>query len=194
MTWGPEMDAILTEPALTWALRSFLALLFATAAMSKLANSEEFYGVVRNFRLIPDGPSRAVAVALPVVELAVAVGLLLSPLAVPAAVAAALLLAGFAAAIAINVIRGRTFIDCGCMRHGMKQPVSWLMVARNGLLVLMALGVVALLPSVRPAGAADLFVGLSAGAIAMMLYFSASMLGGLMAAQGSTLAAKGRRA
>lgn len=188
------MDALLIEPALTWALRTFLALLFVTAGLSKLQNLEEFYGVVRNFRLLPDGPSRAVAYSLPILEIAVAAGLLASSGTVPAAVTAALLLAGFAVAIAINVARGRTYIDCGCMRQGMKQPVSWLLVLRNGVLAGLALAVAVLLPSVRPAGLADLFVGLAAGGTAMMLYVSASLLGGIMATQTSTLAAKGRRA
>lgn len=194
MTWVPEMEALLHEPALTWAMRVFLALLFVTAGLSKLQAITEFYGVVRNFRILPDGPSKAVAYTLPPVELAIAAGLLVPSLAVPAAAAAALLLLGFAAAIALNVVRGRTYIDCGCMRQGMKQPISWLLVGRNIALTAVAASVVALLPAVRPTGVADMFVGLTAGAIAMMLYISASMLGGIMAMQTSTVSAKGRRA
>lgn len=186
------MQAILQEPLLTWGLRAFLALLFATAALSKLQNLEEFYGVVRNFRLIPDGASRVVAFVLPVAELAVAVGLMIRPLTIPAAMTAAAMLVGFGVAIAINVIRGRTSIDCGCMRQGMKQPISWALVLRNAGLALLALGLVQMLPGVRVAGLADLFVGLTAGCIAMMLYFSASLLGGISAQQSATSASKGR--
>lgn len=186
------VEAILHEPLITMAVRVFLALLFATAALSKLSRIEEFYGVVRNFRLLPDGLSRVVAFVLPVVELAVAVGLVIRPLAVPAAVAAAVLLSVFAVALAINVIRGRTYIDCGCFRQGLKQPVSWLLVGRNIVLTALALSVAYLLPSVAPAGLADVLVGLAAGGIAMLLYFSASLLGGLAAAQNSNLSSKGR--
>ncbi|AGT07275.1 MauE/DoxX family redox-associated membrane protein [Paracoccus aminophilus] len=186
------MQAILHEPLLTMALRVFLALLFATAALSKLSRIEEFYGVVRNFRLLPDGLSRVVAFVLPVFELAVAVGLVIRPLAVPAAAAAAALLIVFALALAINVVRGRTYIDCGCFRQGLKQPVSWLLVGRNIVLTALALAVAYLLPSVPAAGLADGFVGLMAGVLAMVLYFSASLLGGLAAAQSSTHSAKGR--
>lgn len=186
------MEAVLHEPLVTWALRAFLALLFATAAVSKLQHIEEFYGVVRNFRLIPDGPSRVVAFVLPIVELAVAAGLMIAPLAVPAAVTGAALLAGFGVAIAINVIRGRTWIDCGCMRQGMKQQISWMMVLRNVVLTVLALGIVRLLPGTTVAAPLDLFVGLAAGAIAMMLYFSASLLGGIVATQTATNTSKGR--
>ena len=60
------MQQVLQEPLIHWALRSFLAALFATAALSKLTGMEEFHGVVRNFRLLPDMASRAVAMVLPV--------------------------------------------------------------------------------------------------------------------------------
>ncbi|WP_294928975.1 MauE/DoxX family redox-associated membrane protein [uncultured Paracoccus sp.] len=190
MTWVRKMLDVLHEPLLTWGLRAFLALLFATAAISKLGGLEEFHGVVRNFRLLPEGLARPVAMVLPVVELAVAAGLLVTLLAVPAAIAAAGLLAAFGLAIAINVIRGRTWIDCGCFRNGMKQRISWLVVGRNALLTALALAVAGLLPQAGGGGALDALVGLMAGAVMMMLYFSISMLGGLAAAQASTL--KGR--
>lgn len=183
---------LLTEPSVTLMLRVFLALMFATAAVSKLGHADEFYGVVRNFRILPDGPSRAVALALPVVELAVAAGLLIRPLAVPAAFTAAGLLAVFGLALAINVARGRTSIDCGCFRNGLKQRVSWMMVLRNAVLTAAALAVALLLPQVPAPGLAQTFVGLAAGSVAMLLYVSASMLGGLPAARRSTGLSKGR--
>lgn len=183
---------LLTEPTVTLALRVFLALMFATAAASKLGHAEEFYGVVRNFRILPDGPSRVVALVLPVVELAVAAGLLIRPLAVPAAVTAAGLLAVFGLALAINVLRGRTWIDCGCFRNGLKQQVSWMMVLRNAVLTALALAVALLLPLTPAPGLAQSVVGLAAGAVAMLLYVSASMLGGLLAAQRLTGTSKGR--
>ena len=87
------LSAIPHEPLVVWTLRSFLAALFLTAALSKLTAIDEFHGVVRNFRLLPDGLARPVAMVLPVVEMAIAAGLLIGPLARPAALAAAALLA-----------------------------------------------------------------------------------------------------
>lgn len=192
MTWGPEMQEVLQEPLVAWSLRGFLALLFVTAAVSKLTSLEEFYGVVRNFRLLPDWASKGAAFALPVVELAVAAGLLITPLVMPAAWAAAALLAVFGLAIAINVLRGRTQIDCGCFRNGMKQHISWALVGRNIVLTGLALGILALQPGAGASGLADVFVGLMAGLVMMLLYFSASMLGGLTAQQNATSMSKGR--
>lgn len=181
---------LLANPALLLAIRVFLALVFATAALSKLGHAEEFYGVVRNFRILPNGASRAVALVLPVVELAVAAGLLIGATAVPAAIAAAALLAVFGAAIAVNVLRGRTWIDCGCFRNGLKQQVGWALVGRNALMAGAALAVAGLLPAAPGPMLAEALVGLMAGLTAMMLYLSAAALGGLRAAQTTT--SKGR--
>ncbi len=186
------MEAFLLEPVVTLALRTFLALLFLTAAWSKLTHVEEFYGVVRNFRLVPDAASRVLAWALPVVELLIAVGLVVRPLTALAATGAAVLLVVFAFALGINVLRGRTSIDCGCLRKGLKQPVSGWLVARNLVLAALALVVVAVLPRVGQAGLVDIVTGLMAGATAMLIYFGASLLGGIVALQSAASSTKGR--
>ncbi len=186
------MLEIVHEPLVAWTLRSFLAVLFATAALSKLAASEEFYGVVRNFRLLPNALARPVARGLPVAEMAIAVGLLAGPLARPAALAAAALLAVFGLAIAINVLRGRSQIDCGCFRNGMKQRIGWATVGRNIVLTVLALGAAMLLPGAGAAGAADIATGLVAGAVLALLYFSAEMLGGIAATHNPIPLTKGR--
>lgn len=179
------MEPLLQEPVLTVGLRTFLALLFATAAWSKLQRLEEFHGVVRNFRLLPDAATRGVAWLLPGVELAVAAALLVRPWAGTAAVAAAVLLGVFALAMAINVLRGRRSIDCGCFRQGLgtRQPVSWLLVGRNLLLAALALAVAAGLPLSREAAALDLVAGIAAGGTLMLIYLGASLLGGIAVAR-----------
>lgn len=181
---------LVSNPAALLAIRVFLALVFATAALSKLGHAEEFHGVVRNFRILPDRASRVTALALPVVELATAAGLLIGATAVPAAVAAAALLAVFGAAIAVNVLRGRTWIDCGCFRGGLKQQVGWALVARNAAMAGAALLVAGLWPAAPGPMLAEALVGLLAGLTALMLYLSASALGGLRALQTTT--SKGR--
>lgn len=186
------MEAFLLEPVVTLALRTFLALLFLTAAWSKLTRVEEFHGVVRNFRLVPDAASGALAWTLPIVELLIAVGLVVRPVTVLAASAAAVLLVVFALALAINVLRGRTWIDCGCMRQGLRQPVSWLLVARNVALAALALVIVAVVPRLGEAGVPDIAVGLMAGATAMLIYLGASLLGGIAAVQAGAASTRGR--
>ncbi|MFH5774877.1 MauE/DoxX family redox-associated membrane protein [Paracoccus sp. NGMCC 1.201697] len=186
------MLEIVQEPVVAWTLRSFLAVLFASAALSKLTAIDEFHGVVRNFRLLPDALARPVAMVLPVVELAVAAGLLIGPLARPAALVAAALLAVFGLAIAINVLRGRSQIDCGCFRNGMKQRISWATVGRNVVLTALALGAGALLATGRAAGPGEIATGLVAGLTLTLLYLGAEMLGGLVAMNNRASSTKGR--
>jgi hypothetical protein len=45
----------------------------------------------------------------------------------------------FAAAMAVNIRRGRRHIDCGCGHAGLRQQLGWSMVVRN-LLMAAALG------------------------------------------------------
>ena len=73
------------------------------------------------------------------VEAAVAGALLFAPPVWPDLSGAALLLL-FAAAMAINIVRGRRHIDCGCFQSALKQTLNWILVARNcGLAALLAL-------------------------------------------------------
>ena len=148
------------------AIRALVGLVFLTAAWGKLRHRLEFQGVVSNYRLLPDFLVIPFALALPPVEAAVGALLptgLLSPWTEGAAAA---LLALFAVAMAVNIRRGRTDIDCGCFQSTLKQTLSWTLVARNAVLV-SALGAAAL-----PAGSVPLWSrteGLLAGAVMFLL-------------------------
>lgn len=170
---------LLSDPLVTIFLRSFLALLFAGAAYSKLRHQEEFFGVVRNFRLMPEWLASPFAAVLPWVELAVAIGLLFDPAVPYAAAAASGLLLLFALAIAINVARGRKAIDCGCFRTGYKQPLSWLLVGRNAVLAAGGLMLVAVTEGSRSVTLVDVTTGAMAAGVALMLYFTVGLLSGV---------------
>ena len=111
--------------------RLFIAGVLLQAAAHKLANRLEFQGIVGQYRLVPRGFEALAAKAVTGLELIAVVALLLAPL-IGAALAAALLL-GYASAIAINLIRGRAHIDCGC--GGESTPLSPSLVIRNLLMV-----------------------------------------------------------
>ena len=124
-------------PELTIALS--LATLFAAAAIHKLRAWEEWPGLVRNYRLLPEFLAGAAAAALPAAEACVS-GALAWPAAQPVGgIAAAALLVAYAAAIGINLGRGRTEIDCGCFGSRLKQGIAPWMVGRNLLLAGLAL-------------------------------------------------------
>ncbi|MDP9011824.1 MAG: methylamine utilization protein MauE [Pseudomonadota bacterium] len=120
------------------AIRVLVALVFLTAALGKTRHRLAFQGVVANYRLIPDFAVPTFALLLPLVEAAVAAALLFAPPSWPE-VSAAVLLILFAAAMAINISRGRRRIDCGCFQSALKQTLSWTLVGRNvGLALLLA--------------------------------------------------------
>src|SRR5581483_3846048 len=106
--------AAMMDPAIVLLAKAALTLLFGAAAFHKLRDSREFVGVVAAYRLTSERLSTAIARLLPVLELAVAVGIWITAARVAAALLGAALLVIYAAAIGINLARGRRDIDCGC--------------------------------------------------------------------------------
>ncbi|SRR5579871_6060965 len=126
------------DPALKWTLAAALSILFASSAAIKLAALSRFAAAVENYRILPRRWSWLTAVVVPVLEASAAIGLLISATREPAAIAAALLIAMFSAAIAINLARGRREIDCGCFGAALRQTLSGWLLARNAILIAAA--------------------------------------------------------
>ncbi|MGK9165133.1 hypothetical protein KXR53_02490 [Inquilinus limosus] len=155
------------DPLLQLTSALLLALVFGAAAASKLRHLETFEGVVQNYQILPHRLARPVAYALPVVEAALTVAVLVPATRAEAAMAALLMLAAFAAAVAVNVRRGRTAIDCGCFSDTLRQPISWWIVLRN--LVLMTASLPCLIPATgRALGTGDLMLA-ALGAAALFI-------------------------
>jgi uncharacterized membrane protein YphA (DoxX/SURF4 family) len=121
------------------ALRLIVGGLFLRAGAAKLADRADFRRAVRNYEIVPPRLVRATAAAVPAAEVT-AGGLLLLGLATSiASWVVAALLAGFSAAIAVNLSRGRVF-DCGCGGTA-PRTISWRHVASNSLLAASAVAV-----------------------------------------------------
>ncbi len=121
------------------AARWLLALLFLTSGVSKLSETAGFAETVSRYEILPVRHVPAVSRAIPVFE--VALGLVLAAGVLPAVagwVASAALLA-FAAAVTINLLRGRRF-DCGC-GGVMQREIGWPLVVRNLGVAAVAVGV-----------------------------------------------------
>jgi len=141
-----------TLPHLTLALA--LATLFAASAAHKLRVREQWPAVVRQYRLLPDVLAAPVAALLPLTEALAAAGLLWPRTRDAGALTAAALLLAYAAALAINLRRGRASIDCGCFGSQRRQGIAPWMVGRN--LVLAAVALALLMPTDgRALGAAE---------------------------------------
>lgn len=143
-------------------------MVFAEAGLAKLRHRDVLPGVVANYRLLPEALVAPVSAVLPWVEAGLALALLagvtgILPAAITtgaAALASALLLV-FAGAIAINIRRGRSHIDCGCGRSSLRQPLHRGMVLRN--VALAALVALRIVPQARAPGLADIALALVAG-------------------------------
>jgi hypothetical protein len=147
--------------------RVCLGLVFLIAAAQKFNHWRILSGVIANYRLLPRALVAPISVLLPPLELLLG-AMLLAGLAqgwtVPAAVA---LLTLFAAAMAINLLRGRDMIDCGCGQSFLRQTINWALVGRNAVLAAL------LLPSLGVKGPATLSAtlsGVSAGLAFFLLY------------------------
>lgn len=155
--------------------RICVGLVFLLAGAQKLGHRRLLPGVIANYRLLPAALVKPVSAVLPPAELILG-ALLLSGLMTEAAAPAAMgLLALFAAAMAVNLRRGRNEIDCGCGQSFLKQSLRWSLVARNTVLA------VALLPSLAAAPATLSFVvaGASAGLAFFLLYLLVNTLSAL---------------
>lgn len=125
------------DPVLDLVLRAALALLFATAAWHKLRAPRAFAATLAEYRLLP-APLAPVAAALVVAaELSIVSGLIVAHR-IGLAAAAALLLV-YAAAVGVNLRRGRRHIDCGCAGPTARRPISGWLVTRNVVLAAAAL-------------------------------------------------------
>lgn len=161
--------------------------IFAQVGQAKLQHRELLAGVIANYRLLPGFMVAPVAFTLPFIELAIGIGMMVGGAIVFAPVAIALLLI-FAGAMAINVLRGRREIDCGCGRSDLRQPLSWLLVLRNFVLAALLVPSLMAPPRLGLSGV-NLLVALAGGLAIVLLYLLFNTIGALAA---SPLAAQRR--
>lgn len=156
--------------------RICLGLVFLLAAIQKMRHWRVLEGVISNYRLLPLALVKPAALLLPLTELVLGL-MLLSGLAVwAAAISGIVLLLIFAGAMAINIGRGRSHIDCGCHQSFLRQTLKPVLVARNiALAAILAPAVIMTagpMPVLRP-------VGFGAGLAFFLLYLVINALAAL---------------
>lgn len=114
-----------------------IGMLFIVAGAGKATRWHEFKGTLDAYRLIPVSLVRPAAAGIVIAELVSGLALVSGLRAKGFAVLASVMLVCFAAGMAINLARGRSYIDCGCFR-GARQPIEWRLVVRNVVLALAA--------------------------------------------------------
>jgi hypothetical protein len=176
----------LLDPLIIRILALGFAVLFLLAAIHKLSNRSEFLLILGAYKVLPPLLLRPATLIIPNLEIAIALGWLLMGVlgfqlrAVPIISAGLLLVYGYA--IAINLFRGRTDIDCGCSFSSAKteksknsDQISGALVWRNSVLALLTL--VALSPvSARVITSLDYLALVAATVVCVFIYAAMNQL------------------
>jgi thiol-disulfide isomerase/thioredoxin len=121
-------------------LRVILAGVFAVAALAKLADIEGSRRALEDFH-VPARLARPMGALLPLAEATTAAALLIAPSARWGAVAAVILLGGFAGGITFAMVRGEA-PSCHCFGQISSSPAGFKALLRN-ILLLAAAGLIA---------------------------------------------------
>lgn len=120
-------------------VRLALAAVLVVSGIAKLFDRAGTRQAFEAFRL-PARFAPAVAIALPVIELALAVTLFPANLVPTSAALATVLFLAFTAVVTRSVLHGDA-VECNCFGQLSAAPVSWMTVARNALLTAATLAV-----------------------------------------------------
>lgn len=164
-----------SDPIFIIASAIAIAVLLASAATHKVRAPARFARQLTDYQLLPAALVRPGARLIPLLELAIAFALLVPVSRGWAALAAAALLALYAAAIGINLWRGRADIDCGCAGPDQAQPLRPVLLLRNSVLVALAL-LASVAPIARDMTVFDGFVTLACATVALLIYAAADGL------------------
>jgi hypothetical protein len=129
-----------------------LSALLIVAAIHKLLEPAAFRGTLTAYRLLPAAMVALIGPLVPLTELAAGAALLYPEDRTRAAALSvgAVLLSVYAAAMAVNILRGNRSIDCGCLGFGARRPrLTWVLVARNLVIALMASALAVVQPGER---------------------------------------------
>lgn len=124
------------DPVFDVALRGALSALLLAAAWHKLRDPIAFWQAVSGYKLLPQALERPVSRIIPLAEIAIAFSLLLFDASLLPVLATLSLWIVYGGAIAINLLRGRTELDCGCGGISADQKIHWGLVVRNGVLAI----------------------------------------------------------
>ncbi|CDY75438.1 Methylamine utilization protein MauE [Caballeronia glathei] len=131
------------DPVILMVSLATIAIVVLLGAAAKLREPAKFSDTLAAYHLLPPFALTPVAYAIPALEALGAVGLLFPATRLAAACVVIALFAVFGTALAINVVRGNTDIDCGCAgftastREAPKK-IGWWHVARVAVLAAVA--------------------------------------------------------
>ena len=165
------------DPAIAILIVACVALLFAGAAIHKLRDLRRFEEIFAAYGLVPLPAGSPLARAVPLLEALVAAGLLFDPSRPAATRVGIVLLLAYAVAMAVNLLRGRRDLACGCGGPDDRRPIAAWMVWRNTMIATLA-GLAMLPHSPRPLIPTDLVtIGFGTAACALVYLCLDRLLG-----------------
>ncbi|HUH40057.1 MAG TPA: MauE/DoxX family redox-associated membrane protein [Castellaniella sp.] len=130
----------MADPIIVYTALAVLAGILWLGALDKLRHFAAFEGAVAGYRLLPEAAQKPFAMVFVGAEVLVGILLLMPEGRVAGALGAMGILSVASLGVAINLLRGRTNIDCGCGGLGHTSTgLSWWVVGRNAMLVVLAL-------------------------------------------------------
>ncbi len=164
------------DPVVLITLSLMLSYVVVDAGLHKLRNPLHYAAVIDDYRVLAQGSGSYVVWVAGAVEIGAGIAILLPPLNRAGLAVAGLLLLAYFAVIALNLLRGRRAIDCGCGAPGRAQGLSAGLLVRNAVLALAALVSSAAEPLARGIAWFDWLVAIAAALSAILVYLSASLL------------------
>lgn len=123
----------LLDPATELCVRIAAALFFLWAGSAKARDLPRFRAALDDYRLLPAFAVAPAALAIPFAELGLAATLPWTALCPWPEIGGGALLLLFAGAMAVNLLRGRRDIACGCSFGARDSGLDWTLVGRNVL-------------------------------------------------------------
>ncbi len=134
------------DPTILYALLGSFALLFALSALEKYQDVTAFRQQLLDYKVLPTIVVPPVAAAIVTAEV-IAATLLITQAYEWGVLIGFVILIGYTLGLLVNLFRGRTHIDCGCL-GSQGEGISYLHVTRN-LLLLCLLTLCTLTPDIR---------------------------------------------
>jgi len=174
----------LLDPLLLRIIATGLALLFIPAAVHKFSHQPQFAAQLAAYQIVPVSLLGICSLAIPVFELLLGIAWLMSGLlgsiTSTIAISSAFLLGIYTFGITVNLLRGRTHIDCGCSlttllgdarENNESQNLSYWLLLRNSLLIGAALA--AALPATARSFAILDYFSLLAAVLSLVFIYAA---------------------
>lgn len=112
-----------------------MALLFLSTALPKIYRYVEFTNNIENYKVLPSSLVKPIAIFDIIVKCLIFIFLVMNVFVEFFSYLAIGLLIAYTFAIILNLLRGRTSVDCGCGGLVGDNTISWNMAFRNILLI-----------------------------------------------------------